>query len=107
MSPALQVALAGIGTYLIRVSAIAFSGRFGEPSERTTATLRLIGPAVLAAIVADRLLLREGAIDIRVEWLLAALVAGAVAWRWRSAGITMAAGMVAVWTFTALGGALS
>ena len=102
MSPALQVLLAGIGTYLIRVSAIALGGRMARPSPSSEATLRLIGPAVLAAIVADRLVLRDGAIDVRWSWWVAGVVAGAVAWRWRSAGITMAAGMAVVWTWGAL-----
>lgn len=102
MTPLVQVVLAGIGTYLIRLSAIAFSGRMGEPSERTTATLRLIGPAVLAAIVADRLFLTKGAIDIQLDWLIASVIAALVAWKWRAAGITMAVGMVAVWTLAAL-----
>ena len=93
MSPALQVLLAGVGTYLIRVSAIALGGRAARPSPATEATLRLIGPAVLAAIVADRLVLVDGAPTLRWSWLVAAAVAAIVAWRWRSAGITMAAGM--------------
>ncbi|MCB0970660.1 MAG: AzlD domain-containing protein [Acidimicrobiales bacterium] len=101
MSPALQVLLAGVGTYLIRVSAIALGGRAARPSPATEATLRLIGPAVLAAIVADRLVLVDGAPTLRWSWLVAAAVAAIVAWRWRSAGITMAAGMVAVWLLTA------
>lgn len=103
MSPTLQIVLVGLGTFLIRLSAIAVAGRFPEPSASTRETMRLIAPAVLAAIVADRLFLDDGEIGVRVPWLVAALVAGLVAARWRSAGVTMAAGMAAVWILDALG----
>jgi branched-subunit amino acid transport protein len=97
MSPFVQILLAGVGTYLIRVSAIALAGRFGRPSASVEATLRLIAPAVLAAIVADRLFLVDGDATAHWEWWVAGLVAAAVAWRWRAAGATVAAGMVTVW----------
>lgn len=97
MSPVLQVLLAGVGTYGIRVSAIAMSERFERPSPMTEATLRLIGPAVLAAIVADRLFLLDGQPTVNGQWWVAGVVAALVAWRWRSAGITMAVGMGVVW----------
>lgn len=98
MTPALQILLVGLGTYAIRVSAIAMSSRFAKPSPSTEVTLRMIGPAVLAAIVADRLLLDHGELVVRWDWWLGAIIAALVAWRWRSAGITMAVGMVAVWS---------
>lgn len=102
MSVWLQIALVGIGTYTIRVSAIALAGRFPEPSENTRATMRLIGPAILAAIVADQLLLDDGALDVRWTWLVAAGTAGIVAARWKSAGVTMAVGMAVVWCLDAV-----
>ncbi len=102
MSVWLQIVLVGIGTYAIRVSAIALAGRFPEPSDATRATMRLIGPAVLAAIVADQRLLDDGAVDVRWTWLVAASIAGAVAYRWKSAGVTMAVGMAAVWCLDAV-----
>lgn len=101
MSVWLQIELVGIGTYAIRASAIAVAGRFPEPSDATRATMRLIGPAVLAAIVADQLALGEGAIDLRWTWLAAA-AAGGAAHRWKSAGITMAVGMAIVWCLDAV-----
>lgn len=103
MSPVLQVALVGIGTFLIRLSAIAVAGRFPEPTPATRETLRLIAPAVLAAIVADRLFVRDGDLVFEPAWLIAGLVAGLVAFRFRSAGITMAVGMVVVWLLDAAG----
>ncbi len=102
MSPLGVFAVAGLGTYLIRVSIIALAGRLPEPSDEVLATLRLIAPAVLAAIVADRLFVDEGAVALRLDWLVAAVVAGLVALRFRSAAITMAAGMGVVWAIAAI-----
>lgn len=101
MSPLWQIVLAGIGTYLIRVSFIALSGQLGTPSPRTESVLRLIGPAVLAAIVANQLFVADGAFTVQWDWWVAGVVAGVIAWRWRSAGITMAVGMITVWVLDA------
>lgn len=102
MSPALQIVLAGVGTYVIRLSFVGFAGRFASPSPRVESTLRLIAPAVLAAIVADRLFLVDGELGVRWEWWIAGLIAGLVAWRWRSAGLTMFSGMAIVWALAAV-----
>jgi len=102
VSPFLQIILAGLGTYLIRVSFIATAGRMASPSRSTQATLRLIAPAVLAAILADRLFLDHGRLVMQLNWWIAGVVAGLVAFRWRSAGVTMAAGMVTIWVIAAL-----
>jgi branched-subunit amino acid transport protein len=103
VSAVAQILLVGVGTYLIRVSAIALVGRFPEPSDSTRATMRLIGPAVLAAIVADRLFIQNGSVSVHWSWWTAAIIAAGVAYRWRSAGITMGIGMIAVWTLNATG----
>ncbi len=76
MSPLWQIVLAGIGTYLIRVSFIALSGQLGTPSPRTESVLRLIGPAVLAAIVANQLFVADGAFTVKWDWWVAGVVAG-------------------------------
>ncbi|MGI9603734.1 MAG: AzlD domain-containing protein [Acidimicrobiales bacterium] len=102
MSPLLMFAIAGMGTYLIRVSAIALVGRGIVISPGVEATLRLIAPAVLAAIVADTLVLDGEGLNSRWEWYLAAALAGFVSWRWRSAGATMAVGMLALWGLLAV-----
>jgi branched-subunit amino acid transport protein len=103
MNSAAQILAVGVGTYLTRVSAIALAGRFPAPSDATRATMRLIAPAVLAAIVADRLFIDGGTLAVQWSWWIAAIVAAGVAYRWRSAGITMAIGMIAVWTLDAVG----
>ncbi len=97
MSPFAIVLAVGAGTYLIRVSVIALAGRLREPSPTTVDTLRLIAPAVLAAIVADQLAIDDGELGAEVAWLLAAVVAGVVAYRFRSAGVTMLVGLATVW----------
>lgn len=103
MSPVGQIILVGFGTYLIRVSAIALAGRFPERSDDVRATMRLIGPGVLAAIVADRLFIQGGTASTHWSWWIAAIVAASVSYRWRSAGITMAIGMITVWTLNGVG----
>lgn len=60
--------------------------------------MRLIGPAVLAAIVADRIFIQDGSVSTNWTWWIAASITAGVAYRWRSAGITMAIGMIVVWT---------
>lgn len=103
MSLAWQFVLAGLGTYLIRVSAIAMMGQGAVVAPRVERTLRLIAPAVLAAIIANGLLLDGGTLNTRPSWYLATLVAVVVAYRVRSAAWAMAAGMVAVWLLQRLG----
>ncbi len=102
MSVGLQIVLVGVGTYLIRVSAIVAIGRFGEPSPSAVDTMRLIAPAVLAAIVADRLVLDDGALVFRWTWWIGAGLAGLAAYRWRSAGLTMVIGIGSVWALDAI-----
>ncbi len=101
MSPLLQIILAGIGTYLLRLSFIGLSSRLGAPTPQTEATLRLIAPAVLAAIVANQLFVAEGSLIVQWDWWIAGVVAGVVSWRWRSAGLTMLVGMAVVWSLDA------
>jgi branched-subunit amino acid transport protein len=102
MSPLLQIVLAGVGTYLLRLSFIGLSARLGTPSARTEATLALIAPAVLAAIIADQLFVQDREVVPQWDWWVAGVVAGLVAWRWRSAGITMVAGLACVWALDAI-----
>lgn len=87
--------LAGIGTYLIRVSGIVLLGGDRELPESVTKTLRLIAPAALAAIVANALLLDGGQWRGFGAWHLAAIVAIAVAVWTRSMGWTLLVGAVA------------
>ncbi|WP_062210947.1 AzlD domain-containing protein [Demequina oxidasica] len=84
--------LAGIGTYLIRLSGIMLLGGERELPEAVTKTLRLIAPAALAAIIANSLLLDGGQWREFGAWQIAALVAVGVALWKRSMGWTLVAG---------------
>ena len=103
MSPWLMVLVTGIGTYLLRLSAIAVVGADRRIPPRVEQALRLVAPAVLAALVANSLLLEGDSWRPLGAWHGAALVAALVAVRFRSAAWTLLAGMVAVWVFSALG----
>ncbi len=103
MSPWLLVLLTGVGTYLLRLSAIALVSDGRQIPPRMEQALRLVAPAVLAALVANSLLLQGGDWRAFGAWHGAAIVAALVAIRFRSAAWTLLAGMVAVWLFAALG----
>lgn len=96
MSPLGVVVVAGIGTYLLRVSLIALLGRVSIPPLGERA-LRLVAPTVLATIAAQGVLTVDGALrpfDVRH---VAAAVAFGVAWWTKSIAWTLAAGMGSLW----------
>ncbi len=88
----LVFALAGVGTYLLRASLILAVGDRDLPSIVARA-VRYVAPAVMAALAVRGIFLDDGVfdpIDLRV---VAAVVAGLVAWRWASLLATLAAGL--------------
>lgn len=97
MSVGWQFVLAGIGTYLIRVSAIALVGQGVTIPPRLERRLRLIAPAVLSAIIANGLFLDQGRVNDRVSWYAGTAVAVFIVWRFRSAAWAMGLAMVVVW----------
>lgn len=86
---------AAVGTYLIRISGIVLLGGKRDLPERLVRSLKLVAPAALAAIVANSLLLDEGAWRGLGAWHGAAAVAIVVALWKRSAGWSMLAGALA------------
>ncbi|MCB1011690.1 MAG: AzlD domain-containing protein [Microthrixaceae bacterium] len=101
MSFTVEVLLAALGTYLMRVSVIALAaGR--ELPERLRNTLRLIPAAVLPALVANALVFDGGSVRPLGPWYVAFALALLVSIRTRSIGWTLGAGMVAVWVATAV-----
>jgi branched-subunit amino acid transport protein len=98
MSTWLAIVLVGVTTFLMRASFIVFADPQRFPHLFRQA-LAFVPPAVLAAIVAPGLLMREGEIDVSFDNLrwVAGLVAIAVAARTRSTLATVAAGMAALW----------
>lgn len=96
MSPLLVVLLAGLGTFLLRVSLIAALQRV-HLTDRVEDALRLIAPAALGALVAHGLLLSDGHLRPLGSWHAAAAVALVIAWWTRSVAWTLAGGMAALW----------
>lgn len=93
----LLLLLCGIATYLIRLSFIAiFSGRV-IPTWLTR-SLRFIPPAVLSVIIFQGLFIPVDRLDVSLSntRLLAGLVAALVAWKFRSALVTILVGMLAL-----------
>ena len=103
MSPMAQIVLAGIGTYLFRVSSIALAGRFDAIPPRVEMALSMIPPAVRAAIAAESLLFDGEAWRGLDEWHLAIVGAGLVAFRTKSVAICLAVGMPLLWGLAAIG----
>jgi branched-subunit amino acid transport protein len=95
--------LAGLVTFLIRLSFIFLSGRIAMP-EWFKRALRFVPAAVLSAITLPELLRPQGdlAISIHNPQAIAGLVAILVAWRTRSMLWTIGSGMVVyllLWMF--------
>lgn len=96
-----------IVTYLPRLLPILFlSGRNLQPF--IASWLRLVPPAVLAAMLIPSLLVREDAVDLDFDNLFfwAALVAFPVAWKWNSlvATVLVGMGLVALGRYLGVGG---
>lgn len=98
MNPWLIVVIVGLGTYLTRLS---FIGIFGDREIPTYVErpLRLVAPAVLAAIAVPELVAPQGEVFVSFDnlRLLAGMVAVVVAWKTRSIGWTIGVGMVSLW----------
>ena len=102
MNVTTQILLAGLGTYLIRVSFIAFAGRFGEMPRRVETGLSMIPPAVLAAIVANTLLFDDDTLRGLDEWHIGIVITALVAWRTKSVAACLVVGMPTVWLLAAI-----
>lgn len=97
-------AIAGLGTYLIRASFIVVGSRVTLPP-RVERSLRHVGPAVFAAIVAPPVIGTAGVTGIadRVPEVVATVAAGLVAWRTGRVTWVLAVGMLTLWALRALG----
>lgn len=103
MTTLITIVAVGLTTFLLRASFIVFADPQRFPHAFRQA-LTFVPPAVLAAIVAPGLLLREGALDPSLDnprWV-AGLVAMAAAAASRSAGVAIACGMAALWLLQAM-----
>ncbi|MEA2026823.1 MAG: AzlD domain-containing protein [Chloroflexota bacterium] len=95
------VVIVAVGTLAMRASMVTLLADVTIPT-RVEQALSLVAPAVLAGLVAQTLFLDHGEFRPFGTWYLAAGVAALVAWRTRSFGWTLLAGMVSVWLLEAL-----
>lgn len=102
----LLVLVAGVGTFAIKLSFIQLFGRLDEVSSTVAGVLRFVPAAVLAALVVDSVVTLSASPSLHLAFvpaeLLAASVAAVVAWRTESVPLTLAVGMVLLWTVNAL-----
>lgn len=89
------------GTLAMRASMVTLLAEVTIPP-RVQQALSLVAPAVLAGLVAQTLFLDHDELRPFGTWYIAAAIAAAVAWRTRSFGWTLLAGMVSVWLLEAL-----
>ena len=101
----LTITLAGLLTYLTRLSFIWLFERISVPRIVERA-LRFVPLSVLAVIIFQEVLIRDSSLELGLDntRLLAGLVAVVVAWRTRSALLTIGAGMAALLALKALMG---
>jgi branched chain amino acid efflux pump len=92
------LAVAGLLTFAIRLSFILLLSRVAVPPLLVHA-LRFVPPAVLSAIVASEIFIRDGAPDLSLGnvRVLAGALAALVAWRTRNVFLTIGVGMAALW----------
>ncbi len=96
--------IGGIGTYLTRASFFLLSPDLELPSWSRRA-LKYVAPAVFAAIVFPPVLGDDGLAGVARPdaRLLAAVVAGLVAYRFRNIAVVLVVGMATLWGLQALG----
>ncbi len=100
----LAVGLMGAGTYAIRLSMLVFMSHQRLPTAVRDA-LQYVMPAVLLAIILPAVLYvgDEASFELSIqnERLVAALIAGAVAWYAKNVWLTVGIGMGALWLLQA------
>lgn len=103
MSPVwTAIVLSGAGTFAMRASFLAAADRLARVPPPVQRLLRQIPPAALAALVVPALVRAEGAVDLLHPRFAAGVLAAAVAWRTRSAALTLVVGMAALIALEAL-----
>lgn len=94
----------GVVTYGFRLSFLYAFGGDDTIGDRTERVLRLVPPAVLAALAIPAIVTVRSSVSgtILDERLLAGITAAAVAWRTEDILATIATGMVVLWIFRIL-----
>jgi branched-subunit amino acid transport protein len=101
MTAALVLLLAAVSTWLLRVLFIAVAPAAGLPA-RARHALDDVAPAVMAALLVTHLTHGEGVSGFVTSDVLAALVAGVIAWRTRQLSVTVVTGVAAAGLFRVL-----
>ncbi len=98
MSIWLTIIAAGTVTYLTRASFIALGDRITLP-EAGERALRYVAPAAFAAISVPLVFGEDGFAELGddVPRIVAACIACAAVWRYRSIGLSLISGMGALW----------
>jgi branched-subunit amino acid transport protein len=96
------IVFAGIGTYTMRASFLAFAHRLTTLPPWVHRILRQIPPAALASLVVPALVRPEGSIDLTQPRLAAGVLAAIVAWRTKNTALTLVVGMAALLALRAL-----
>jgi branched-subunit amino acid transport protein len=91
----IAIAAVGLGTYLVRASFLAVAHRVAEIPARWRTPLRLIPPAVLAALVAPAVLRPDGVVVLLGPRAIAGAIALGVAVWTRSVLATILVGLAA------------
>lgn len=103
MSPVwTAIVLSGFGTFAMRASFLVAAERVARVPPKVQRLLRQIPPAALAALVVPALVRPDGAVDLLHPRFAAGAVAALVAWRTRSAALTLVVGMGALVALEAL-----
>jgi len=95
----IAVGVIGVGTYVTRLSFIAFFGEREMPVWLEL-PLRYVAPAVLGAIVLPAVVRPEGAVALLPTVnprFLAGAIAAFVAYKWRNVSLVVAVGMGSLW----------
>lgn len=96
------IIVAGIGTFAMRASFLAFAHRLSEVPPAVQRVLRQIPPAALASLVIPAFVRPEGHFDLLQPRLVAGLLASVVAWKTKSVALTLAVGMATLMLLDAL-----
>jgi branched-subunit amino acid transport protein len=96
------IIVAGIGTFAMRASFLAFAHRLSEVPPAVQRVLRQIPPAALASLVVPAFVRPEGHFDLLQPRLVAGLLATLVAWKTRSVPLTLFVGMAVLMIVDAL-----
>lgn len=92
----LVIVVAGLGTFALRASFLALADRLTGLSHDVREALRMVPAATLAALTLPALVRPDGAWAVFGPRALAGVVAGLVAYRTRSALLTVVVGLIAV-----------